>query len=68
MVKLEYLITVQDVLTTRCPIASTLSARRQLGDLWVILPIYVQDLMTGYNRFIHDINWDCTNKLIIDNS
>lgn len=68
MVKLEYLFTVQDVLTTRCPIASTLSTRRQLGDLWVILPIYVQNLMTGYNRFIHDINWDCTNKIKIDNS
>lgn len=26
MVKLDYLITVQHVLTTRCPIASTLSA------------------------------------------
>jgi hypothetical protein len=68
MVKLDYLFTVQDVLTTRCPIASTLRARRQLEDLWVILSINVQNLMTGYNMFNHDINWDYTNKIKIDNS
>jgi hypothetical protein len=68
MVKLEYLFTVEDVLTTRWPIASTLSARRQLEDLWAILSIYVQNLMTGYIMFNHDINWDCTNKIKIDNS